>query len=296
MERADQIRQDRTEDRGWALVTTLWVLTALSLLAAAAASITVTTYRSEQHAVVDASAAASLDAATVAAVLGISDTRPSRRWPVDGRRVSFVYDGRAIDVAVQDELGRIDLNGANRALISQLLLGAGLTLDDANKLADRIADWRNATGLETLNGGTDEDYRAAGLSYVPRHGPFQTVDELKLVLGMTPELFAKIRPALTVYSKRAMFDSSLAPREALWALYPTDPARAEDVLRTRNGNGLDAEHAGLVPGALTSVSALAGRAYSIAAETTIGTRRFSRSAVIVFTGDDKRPYYVVSWQ
>ena len=286
----------RAGDGGWALVSTLWALTVLSLMAAAAASLTATIYRGEGHATVDARAEAGLDASVVRAALGISDSRPSQRWPVDGREVTFAYDGLRIGVTVQDELGRIDLNAATGALIVQLLQGAGLERDQAEILSDRILYWRSATGLETLKGGTDADYRAARLPYIPRHGPFQTVDELKLVLGVTPELFRKIRPALTVYSKKSAFDPSLAPREALWALYPTDPSRVEDVLRARQGSGLGGDQVGLPPGALASVVSLAGRSYSISAEAQIGARRFARQAVITFTGDMKRPYYVLAWQ
>jgi general secretion pathway protein K len=292
----DATLEDGRMDRGWALVSTLWALTVLALMAAAAASLTVTTYRSEGHETVDARAEAGLDASIVRAALGISDARPSRRWPVDNRIVYFAYDDLRIGVTVQDELGRIDLNSATGPLITQLLLGAGLERGEAEALSDRILDWRSASRLETLNGGTDDDYRVAHLPYTPRHGPFQTVDELRLVLGMRPGLFRKLRPALTVYSKKMMFEPSLAPREALWALYPTDPSRAEDVLRTRQGDGLDANHVGLAPGALATVDSLAGRAYCISAEVTIGARHFARQAVIEFTGDVKRPYYVLSWQ
>jgi general secretion pathway protein K len=286
----------RRRDDGWALVSTLWALTMLSLMAAAAASLTVTTYQGESHATVDTWAEAGLDASVVRAALGISDARPSQRWPVDGRAVYFAYDGLRLGVTVQDELGRIDLNAATGALFAQLLVGAGVEQDQAAVLSDRILDWRNANRLQTLKGGTDDDYRAAHLPYRPRHGPFQTVDELKLVLGMRPELFRKIRPALTVYSKTLMFDPSLAPREALWALYPSDPSRVDDLLRTRQGSGLDTAHVGLAPGALAAVDSLAGRAYSISAQVQIGARHFSRLAVIEFTGDVKRPYYVLSWQ
>ena len=162
----------RPGERGWALVSVLWALTMIALMAAAAQALTVTAWQSERHAMVDARASADLDAAVVRAVLGIADTRPDQHWRTDGAARVFVYDGLRIRVSVQDELGRVDLNAASTSLIRALLVGNGVASDDASTLADRIADWRSTSGLTSLKGATDADYRAAGLSYGPRHGPF----------------------------------------------------------------------------------------------------------------------------
>jgi general secretion pathway protein K len=287
--------RNRTPDRGWALVSVLWTLTMLALMAAATQALTVTSYRSEGHAMVDARADADLDAAIVRAVLGVSDLRPERRWRVDGTAQAMIHDGLRIDVSVQDETGRIDLNAASGSLIRQLLLGVGLSVDDAGAMSDRIVDWRSATGLGSLNGATDADYKAARLGYSPRHGPFQTVDELRLVLGMTPALFARIRPALTVYSARPMFDANVAPREALLALYPNDPGKIDEIVRARQGDPQTSTLQG-AQGAAATQPASIGRAYAITARLAIGRRTFRRVAVVELTGDGKRPYFVMAWQ
>jgi general secretion pathway protein K len=270
-------------EAGWALISVLWALTVLALLAAATQALTSTSYRSERHALVDARADADLDAAVVRAVLGISDTRPEQRLRVDGTPRVIDYDGLRITVAAQDELGRIDLNASSSSLLRQLLLGFGVSPDGASKLSDRIVDWRMPPGPSSLNGGTDGDYKSAGLDYVPRHGPFQTVDELRLVLGMTPKLFDAIRPALTVYSKRPSFDPSFAPRAALIAIYPADPGKIDQILNSRAS-------------APPMSAASAGHAYTVSAALTIGQRTFRRMAVVELSDDDRRPYFVLAWQ
>src|ERR1700742_3604924 len=108
--------RNSTGERGWALVSVLWALTMIALMAAATQALTVTAYNSERHAMVDARAGADLDAAGVRAVLGVSDIRPDRRWRTDGTAQVFVYDRLRIRVSVQDELGRIDLNAASTSL------------------------------------------------------------------------------------------------------------------------------------------------------------------------------------
>jgi general secretion pathway protein K len=286
--------RNRERESGWALVSVLWTLTMLALMAAATQALTVTAYESERHAMTDARAGADLDAALVRAVLGISDLRPDQRWRADGTPRAMVYDGVRVRISVQDELGRIDLNAASSANIRALLIGHGLSADDASTLADRIADWRSAPGPVSLKGATDADYRAAGLAYGPRHGPFQTVDEARLVLGMSPALFARIRPALTVYSKRPSFDPQVAPREALMALYPTDPGKIDAILRARTGDiGLAQSGS---PSPAPPLTAPIGRAYDVTAELAIGRRIFRRDAVVELTGDDKRAYFVLAWR
>ena len=52
----------------------------------------------------------------------------------------------------------------------------------------------------TLKVKSDE-YRDAGRDYGPSGAPFQSLDELRDVLGMTPELFAKLEPHLSIYTQ-----------------------------------------------------------------------------------------------
>jgi general secretion pathway protein K len=274
-------RTDPSVERGWALVSTLWAITMLALMAAATETLTATSYRAEAHAITAARAEAAADAAVVRAVLGITDIRPGSRWRADGQRQRFWFKDVPVEVSVQGELGRVDMNTASGPLIRQLLIGSGVSLDTATKLTDRIVAWRSTTGLENLK-ATDDDY--ASLPYRPRHGPFQTVDEIRLVRGMTPALFAKIAPAITVYSKRQTLDESIAPREALRALYPDDDTKIDAILRLR-------ESTAAIPQPPRT-----GQAFSIEATSRVGNRSFRRSAVVQVTGSDTRPYYVLHWQ
>ena len=118
-------------------------------------------------------------------------------------------------LTVQDEAGKIDLNMVQPDLLLRLLTSAGVDLMAAQTLADRILDWRDPGIGERLNGAKASEYRAAGYAYGPRNGPFESVEELKLVMGMTPDLFDAIAPALTVYSQTPWVDPTFAPPEVL---------------------------------------------------------------------------------
>src|SRR6202012_5947800 len=94
-------RRRDAREAGWALVSVLWTLTMLSLLASAAAMLSLTTYHGERHAFVDAQADAALNAAVVRAALGIVDQRVAERWRVDGISRVYTFEGVAMRVAVQ---------------------------------------------------------------------------------------------------------------------------------------------------------------------------------------------------
>jgi general secretion pathway protein K len=282
-------------EHGWALVSVLWVVTALTLMAAATEELTTSAYRIERRALDRAQTEAALDAAMSRSALAIEAPDIADRWRVDGVPQSFTFDGKTITVTIQDELGRFDLNAMDGSMLGALFRAENLPLDESSKLVDRILDWRGSADLHRLHGATTEDYAAAGLPYGPRHGPFQSVDELRLVLGMPPDLFAKIRPALTVYSKRPMVDPSIATPEALLALYGGDQQKVDDALGLRNGSAAQPGESSASTG-VADISSIAGRAFSLSATTSFEGHALTRSSVIELTGDTKRPYLVLAWR
>lgn len=139
----------------------------------------------------------------------------------DGRPIAVSAAGAVgatVTVAIQDEAGKIDLNRATPELLQSLFESAGVEANGTDALADAIFDWRDRDDLRRLHGAEDGDYRTAGLSYGAKDRAFETVDELKLVYGMTPGLFAKVESALTVHSRKRGVDLRVAPKPVLLAL------------------------------------------------------------------------------
>lgn len=235
-----------------------------------------------------ASVNASVEAAVNRAVVALLDPRAERRWRTDGTAQSFAFDDVAMKVSVQDELGKIDLNQAEAPLFVGLLQSAGLDFDAATSLTDKILDWRTATSLKHLNGAKEQDYRAADSAYRPRNGPFQSVDELLLVMDMTPALFRRIEPALTVYSGRQFVDPQVAPREALRALPNMTPDGIESVLAARSGQQVNQSVADPIT--------LRGRAFMIRVELRKPNKTSSYEVAVRLTGNPAQPYWLLSWR
>jgi general secretion pathway protein K len=239
---------------------------------------------------------ATVEATINRAVLGLLDPRYDRRWRVDGVAQEFSFAGERVTVAIQDELGRIDLNHADGALLVGLFQSVGLDSSAASWLVDKILDWRDSSGLKRLNGAATQDYRTAGFAYGPRNGPFQSVDELKLVMDMTPELFRRVEPALTVYSGRQFIDPQFAPPEALLALPTMNADAATSFMAARSNQAAGSAYSGTRAGVIDPTLPLRGRAFTVRAVIDKPTGTLSREVVVRITDDPSQPYWVLSWR
>ncbi len=157
-------------------------------------------------------------------MLRLADTDQRTRWLPDGRDYAWRYAGGEVNLRIVDETGKVDLNQAGQPLLSALMQTLGTERDHAEKVSAAILDWRDADPLTQVNGGAeDPDYAAAGLPYGAKDAPFETVAEVEQVLGMDPELYARIEPYLTLYSGRGEPDPTYAQAPVLVAM-GLDPA------------------------------------------------------------------------
>ena len=252
-------------ERGLALVVVLWGIAALSLIVFAMLASSRNAARISHNAWSQVQVQAAADAAVQGALLALFDPDPAGQPPLDGTPRASDAGDIALRVAVQDESGRIDLDAASRNLLRDYFKAAGA--DDAEALADRVVDWRAPKGESH-----DDGARA-------RHGPFQSVDELALVPGVSPALFARLAPGLTVYTHNADFDLRLAPPLVL-ATIP----------------GMQNQDAAVAAAARKGIAARAGHAYTIVASAARGPVRAVRRATVLLTGDPARPCWVLDWR
>src|SRR5262249_41942169 len=120
----------------------------------------------------------------------------------------------------------IDINTAAEPLLRGLFASVGLADDEVSRIVDAILDWRDPDSLRRPNGAEEAEYRAAGLPYKPANAPFQAIEELQLVLGMRPEIYRRIAPDITVFSRQPGVNVPLASREVLLAI----PGLTSDVV------------------------------------------------------------------
>jgi len=194
-------------EEGIALIAVLWALTLLSIIAASLSWDARTNARIARNMADNAAARAAADAGIQRAILDLlgpgADLVPpgaDRTLLADGTAYAWHFADSDVRISVQDESGKINLNDAPEALLAALLVSVGVDPDKSQSLADAIADFRDADNLTHLHGAEAADYRAAGLAWGPTNAPFEDVEELQQVLGMTADVYELVAPDLTVYT------------------------------------------------------------------------------------------------
>ena len=153
------------------------------------------------------------------ALVRVADRNPETHWQPNGRAYAWRFDGHDVQVRIIDETGKVDLNQADVPLLSRLMQVLGEPPDASDALAAAIVDWRDADDLgQPVGGAEDGDYAAAGRPYGAKDAPFETIAELEQVLGMTPDLYARLEPFLTLYSGRGQPDATYAQGPVLVAM------------------------------------------------------------------------------
>ncbi|WP_157845907.1 type II secretion system protein GspK [Kiloniella litopenaei] len=107
---------------------------------------------------------------------------------------------------------------------------------DPDSLTAAVLDWRDRNDIKRLNGAERRDYTAQGRTYGPGNGPFTTLQEVKGLLGISPDLFEKIAPHITLTSQQRGFDPDLASPEFIELLLG-----GKGVLSHTNSNALPLE-------------------------------------------------------
>lgn len=220
--------------RGIALVLVLWTVTLLTVIASSFAFSSRTETLLSRNQVFVARAQVLADAGIERALYELfKPATDAARWKPDGRTHAWEFDGAVVRIVVRDESAKIDLNQAPETLIKGLLRNSGLNEEEVARLSDAIADWRDPDDFRRPNGAEARDYEAAGLSYRPANAEFESVDELRLVLNMAPELFRKLRGLITVHSSRNGFNSLSAPPEILYAIPEVNPDAVKQYIAQR---------------------------------------------------------------
>jgi general secretion pathway protein K len=188
-----------THESGVILIALLWILTALSVIALSFS-------RESRVEVAAARNAQSLEDSYFVARAGIATSiyqLVQRRYVPALRQVEFQntpdplelgivtgsLGGGIFTVDIQDESGKVALNNVSEELLRNLIETIGIAKPDADIIADSILDWRDQDAAHRLNGAEDDYYQSLNPPYKARNGRIETIEELLLIRGVTPEYF-----------------------------------------------------------------------------------------------------------
>jgi general secretion pathway protein K len=170
-------------------------------------------------------------------------------WLPDGTWHEEPYWGGKYRVRMIDEGGKISLNRADEALLRKVFETLGLDIEAQQDVVDAILDWRDSDDLHRLHGAEDEYYMKLPQPYRTKNGPFDSVDELLQVRGISRELFFGIpdrgglgkdetppiplREVFSVFNRSANINVRTAPVAVLRVVLGGDDVALEEVLTAR---------------------------------------------------------------
>lgn len=287
----------RNDCRGAALLLVLWLLVLLTGLISIFALSARTEGLQGRYLGRATGARYAAEAGIEIAAVHLQGGDPQMRWVPDGRPNRFIFEGHKIEVRVLDESAKVDLNVAAPDLLIGLLIAVGVDQERARQLSGAIQDWRDGDNLLNAEGGAeDPEYEAAGLPYGAKDRPFETISELRLVLGVDPALYAKLQPYLTVYTGQARPSPTFAAQPVLQAM-GLSALEVEQILAQRSQ-----AQAGATDPAAAPTDALAAQGtgtYSILSRATRpdGTRVQIQTAIRIGGGGGFGQLYLpLSWR
>ena len=273
--------------QGVALVVVLWALVLLSAM-----SISFIAYvRNEiklthnTHDTVRADFLA--EAGVYRGIATMLHSDPKQRWPIDGTIQRFELSEGGVAVAVLAESAKIDVNYASADLLDGLFSTLNLSLEDRQSLVGAVLDWRDTDSLRNELGAEDAEYFRQGLSYGAKDGPLASIDELRLVLGMTQEVFNAVKNVLTVYSGSPSVNVELAPLPVLAAMHRGDVSAAQRQLAQRDTSNNKTAAGNSYSSTIYSISSVA--------ETVAGSRSGIVATVSINPGNGSG-YKILNWE
>jgi len=182
-------------------------------------------------------------------ILTTPQADPSRQLFAPGqRRLTWNEGGMQVNVEVNDEGGKLDLNTASPEVLERLFQNLGMSFTPAHQLVAAIEDWRDADSDTRLGGAEDSYYTMLPKPYHAANQDFRSVEELLLVRGVTPALFYgryQVNAAgnvvrqwglvdcLTVHSHASAVNINYAPYPVLLAVPGVDAQTASFIVQGR---------------------------------------------------------------
>lgn len=283
----------RRAQRGIALVLVLWLTVLLTAIAGGFAYSMRTEALAAGNAIAVAKVRAAADGAIDRTAFELTRPRVPGAWAPNGAEHAW-RDGE-IEIAVRatDETAKIDLNAASEILLRGLLTNVGgADPDTAAGIVDAILDWRDPDDQRRQFGAERREYERES-RVGPRNGPFATVEELRQVLGVTPELYRRLEPIVTVACLQSGIDTRVAPLAALRAVPGIRDREVEEVaaLRRRSLDRGDPLPTAALSGIQRYASQSPGFAYSILSVARLESGAESRlEAQVWLLLDGERPY------
>ena len=284
------------KSRGVALITVLWLVVLLASIATSIAGRTNTEIVATRIGIDRLRAKARAEGAIWGSIYRLA-TSPARYIVGSSTPPSQRDSLEPLSVSVQHTGGLVDLNSAPVDLLRGVVANANIAEVDAQAIAAAILDWRDADHNTHVGGAEDHDYQMARVGYECKDAPFNSVEELRQVLGVNQWLYAAIAPVLTVYNPSGGVNVFHAPDRVLNMLPGLSEKMIDDIKAARGQH--DVSHIlARLPAVYRADSATGQHSTTviIAANTTVGQIHYRIEATVWVNPHAKTPYQIIAWR
>lgn len=166
-------------------------------------------------------------------------------WKTDGSPYKGQIGSGYYTVRITDESGKVDINTASDVVLKNLLFNLGVTVEEADIIVDSIMDWKDADDLYRLHGAEDDYYMSLKHPYRAKNADFETLEELILVRGITPEILygtaekKGLIDFITINSKTNTININAAPKEVLVSIPGITNEMADFIIEYRENKEIE---------------------------------------------------------
>lgn len=271
------------KQQGLALITTLWLVALLLLMTMTFSRTMHTEAKMIKHSLADAQSEQLAESGIWMALQLLLDSYDGQPSNLESISQTLAERENNLSIYIQDHNGLIDLNYAPPELIQAALLGLGWNTFKAETLSHQIIDWRDKDHDKHRSGAEDMDYRAKGRADGAKDRPFNSVEEIRLLLDVSESDYQAIASLFTVYSQQRSVNTQLSPEMLYQALQPVQQRQSSPV------NDVESMSS-------SWFNERTGRVLSISSRSALNNHISHLEAVILLHPDQYRQYAILAWR
>lgn len=112
-----------------------------------------------------------------------------KEWVTDGRPYPLQFAQGECELRIMSESGKVNINIVSEMTLRKVIGNLGLEGEKRDVVVDSILDWRDPDDLYRINGAENEYYQSLKEPYRCKNGNLDSIEELLLVRGVTPDLY-----------------------------------------------------------------------------------------------------------
>ena len=167
------------------------------------------------------------------------DEEKDDSWLPNTEPYIVLLDDIACDVYIEDEGGKINLNSVSdesKEIFLDLLTSNGIEEEDADVIVDSTIDWIDKDDWHHINGAESPYYESLAEPYEAKNTKFDSIEELRLVKGVTPDVYESIRSFITVFGSDKI-NLNFADKEVLISIPEINEEMANAILEHIENHG-----------------------------------------------------------